>query len=861
MEMGLLVFGTVVFLTILCSSSSVPTTIKFNALDRKERSSDVLPNYDSSKLSHVKRSTETSSEKKDPKCEAQKTIFSNAVSGGKRLETTHVFINESNFNLALAWAGNDDDGTLIVLTTETSNSQSTLWRSTDHGRTWKNINDHVDNATFRKADGLQRNPHNPKWVYLISHDRFLYKTQDGGETWKKVMLDAIVQEELIFHDDGIYKDHIMIITYERKLLVTRDNFDSIEKAKEGQVHIAHWGTVASKSPGVIYAALSDSQGSFFLDDFISLYDLQRYDRESGEGSWKSVLKNVYDFGVQGSFFYASVYSSDHPTMASERLLKVSNDAGSSWSEAQLPTITNDRFFSVLDMSEKLIFMHVDNPGDTGHGTLYTSSSMGLLYSESLQRHLYPNYNSITDFYKVSSMRGTYIASQLNEDNSIHSVITFNRGAQWQPVPKPEEIVCKDNAEKCTLQIHNAYSIHRGVTAHPPLSQEDAVGIILVNAHAAQNLQTTDPDVFISSDGGYSWRKALDGPHSYVVADSGGLLVAIPLNVSEPDTIKFSTDEGRCWHEYKFTNESIHHTGLLTEPGGKSMTVAIWGYTVADKKWTVNVIDFTDVVPKQCASDDYDDWKAHETLRQEEKSDVEGCLLGMQVTFKRLKADSWCHNGYDYKPVAEGKICHCTYADFECDYGYYRPNGQQECVIQPEFKGREIDVCFRGHEQKIISEGYRKIPGDVCNESQGFKPSSRYINLTETCNQRLKPVDLPVVEEHLKLTENKPHSSWTLILTITGIAVILLAVVVVYFAYKMVLLRRHKVVYRYSMLSQNEDKDIDDEIERTLIERPVVFGDISDEEELPAQPQNGHVQRDRMELPQSYHDDSDDDMLK
>lgn len=94
-------------------------------------------------------------------------------------------------------------------------------------------------------------------------------------------------------------------------------------------------------------------------------------------------------------------------------------------------------------------------------------------------------------------------------------------------------------------------------------------------------------------------QALDGPHSYVIADSGGLLVAIPLNVSEPDTIKFSTDEGRCWHEYKFTNESIHHTGLLTEPGGKSMTVAIWGYTVADKKWTVNVIDFTDVVPKQC----------------------------------------------------------------------------------------------------------------------------------------------------------------------------------------------------------------------------------------------------------------------
>ena len=41
---------------------------------------------------------------------------------------------------------------------------------------------------------------------------------------------------------------------------------------------------------------------------------------------------------------------------------VSNDNGDHWQEAQLPTITSDRFYSVLDMSEKLIFMHVDNPG-------------------------------------------------------------------------------------------------------------------------------------------------------------------------------------------------------------------------------------------------------------------------------------------------------------------------------------------------------------------------------------------------------------------------------------------------------------------------------------------------------------------
>jgi len=39
-----------------------------------------------------------------------------------------------------------------------------------------------------------------------------------------------------------------------------------------------------------------------------------------------------------------------------------------------------------------------------------------------------------------------------------------------------------------------------------------------------------------------------------------------------------------------------------------------------------------------------------------------------------------------------------------DYGYYRPDGQDKCVKEPNFKGPEIDVCFRGHEEKVISEG-------------------------------------------------------------------------------------------------------------------------------------------------------------
>jgi hypothetical protein len=55
-------------------------------------------------------------------------------------------------------------------------------------------------------------------------------------------------------------------------------------------------------------------------------------------------------------------------------------------------------------------------------------------------------------------------------------------------------------------------------------------------------------------------QALNGPHHYQIADQGGLLVAVPSDTPTPNVVKFSTDEGRCWHEYTFTNETIVMTG-------------------------------------------------------------------------------------------------------------------------------------------------------------------------------------------------------------------------------------------------------------------------------------------------------------
>lgn len=42
----------------------------------------------------------------------------------------------------------------------------------------------------------------------------MYASEDGGDSWRKVTFPegTVVKEELIFHPDVAWKDHVMVIT-------------------------------------------------------------------------------------------------------------------------------------------------------------------------------------------------------------------------------------------------------------------------------------------------------------------------------------------------------------------------------------------------------------------------------------------------------------------------------------------------------------------------------------------------------------------------------------------------------------------------------------------------------------------------
>lgn len=58
-------------------------------------------------------------------------------------------------------------------------------------------------------------------------------------------------------------------------------------------------------------------------------------------------------------------------------------------------------------------------------------------------------------------------------------------------------------------------------------------LCVLSGSVGDAISVMKPDVYVSDDGGYTWIKALDGPHHYAILDSGGLLVAVEHSPTQP----------------------------------------------------------------------------------------------------------------------------------------------------------------------------------------------------------------------------------------------------------------------------------------------------------------------------------------
>ncbi|XP_063811280.1 sortilin [Pseudophryne corroboree] len=799
-----------VFLLALCTAHSL------RSRDQLEPRSAVW-RRDAAWLSRVRRSAVSdTSPSSDGTCE-QPLAFHDIL--GK---DTHQAIFDQGKELSLVWVG-DGTGVILVLTTFqipliiTTYGQSTLYRSNDYGKTFQEITSLINNTYIRTEFGMSLGPENSGRVVLVSEvsggslGGRIFRSLDFAKTFVKTDLPFHPLKPVSYNPED--PNSLLLISIHFDLWISKD-FGESWNLIHTSVCSAKWGPENM----ILFTTSAGNESCSLLSEVVWALTMKR---TSDFGKTFKVLKeNVHSFGQWGRFLLASVMEDDRL----KRRIHISQDHGDTWNVAQLPSVTHEQFYSVLAASDDMVFIHVDDEGDTGFGTIYTSDNRGIVYSKSLERHLYTHTGGDTDFANVTSLRGVFITSVLAEDNSVHSVITFDQGGEWSMIRKPENAECDSTAkdkEKCSLHLHAQYSMSQNLPVPlPPLSEPNAVGIVIAHGSVGDAVSISTPSVYLSDDGGYSWNRVLDGPHHYAILDSGGLIVAVEQSEMPINTIKFSTDEGQCWFSYNFSKDPLIFTGLASEPGARSLNVTVWGYppTFLRHYWMSYTIDFASLLKQNCEDKDYIKWLAHST---DPEAPSDGCVLGYKEQYLRLRKASMCQNGRNYLVSREPVYCTCTLDDYMCDFGYFRKENESTCEEQPELKGHELELCVYGKEEKLKTNGYRKIPGDKC--IGGVNPMREEMDMKQKCTNDMSS----------KPQEKTSTNTSYIAVILSAVVVVLVAVAAAIMIIKKYVCGGRFLVHRYSVLRQHVDTQGDEHLDSSIGQslRSSGYHDDSDEDLL------------------------------
>nr|CAB3266478.1 sortilin-like [Phallusia mammillata] len=766
--------------------------------------------------------------------------------------TKHIFSNDENPAISLTWSGNQ--GVMLALTTRNfgiSFRPSRLYRSTNRGQSFVDISDQIGHDTIRKSNGIHLSPNDSGKIILIGYvspftstfHTNIYVSTDTGATFQKAICPFIMDATTLTFSPT--DDYSLLAKSTNNSLFMSTDFGREWKLVKNQVHTGKWDPIVKH----LFYYTFDPSGRMSSKST----ENELYKQMSTATSGTLLAQHVHSFAVQNDFLFLSV---QFPGNNGSRVMHISKDQGQTWNAAQLPLINPDQFYSILDMSESMVFVHVDAAGDTGHGNIYTSEERGIIFSKSLTRHLYPNTQGITDFYRVKSLPGVYITSQLTKDNTVHSRITFDKGGVWDSISSPAGSHCPSSEKECKLQIHNYFSASKHVSLPAlPLSSPSAVGIIMAHGNLGDGLNFNPPNVFLTNDGGYTWKQPanLSGPYHYGIGDSGGILFAVPSKSELVNTIRFSFDEGDCWHSYKFTDTPIQITGISAEPGEKSTDVSIWGWNRSgDGSWMAITVDFRPAMGDSCGREDYQKWTAHETNTLSD----EGCLLGEKKMYFRRAKGSLCVNDQTLVNNPVGQPCACQYSDYICDYAYVR-NDQSMCVKDPAVATSNMDICIDNEEEVIETKGYRKIPGDKCQG--GVQPNTKTEDLKKSC---AKP---QIIDEEFGVDPND-FVSYTPRHTSRHIGLVIFLVIIVIMmgvALGVLLYRKRKTMLRvrYTPLAQDDNeaaKRANGSAVHPLVGTSSLVDD--DDDTVIVDPSSLANMKPKNGATLSYHDDSDEDLL-
>ena len=94
-----------------------------------------------------------------------------------------------------------------------------------------------------------------------------------------------------------------------------------------------------------------------------------------------------------------------------------------------------------------------------------------------------------------------------------------------------------------------------------INRSSAVGILLALGKEGSSIpietSTDDIGLFVSTDGGVTWRRTHSGSWLVTFADHAGVITAVQDYLSEQTReLQYSLDEGASWYSYTFSQDKV-----------------------------------------------------------------------------------------------------------------------------------------------------------------------------------------------------------------------------------------------------------------------------------------------------------------
>jgi photosystem II stability/assembly factor-like uncharacterized protein len=374
-----------------------------------------------------------------------------------------LFEQEDVFSIGAIEVAPSDPNVLYLGSGEGNNSRSSYWgdgvyRSDDAGESWTNVglpeSHHIGRIVVHPEDA------NTVYVAALGHlyseneERGLYKTTNGGQSWRKVLGPIVRGKHIGVVDvvmDPTNPDILYAATFDKvrvpysydlggpgsRIYKTTDGGDSWQMLENGlpggmlgRIGIA----IYERDPNILYATIENANKEDMSDEerYQELLNHESsrgmiggevYRSDDAGASWRKVNPDDQSVGGQPAYYYGQIIidpnDPDRVWVLSIRTWST-EDGGETWEYGEL----DDNGSSDQSFGGDNHALWV-NPDDSDHMILGYDHGMGITYDGG-ENWYHPDFQSLAQFYAVGFDNSyPYRVAGGLQDNGSHMAYSTN----------------------------------------------------------------------------------------------------------------------------------------------------------------------------------------------------------------------------------------------------------------------------------------------------------------------------------------------------------------------------------------------------------------------------------------------------